>query len=427
MEELSTFKAAFGYCLQIVFQREYQYVYMTDENMFSAALWIVTFVLMLVLVLVNLMLAMIFDNYGTVRDQVAKNETIMVFTRRLLTQLRLQSSWISNTDLLTKLVQIAPTDSPSMQSVRRQFPEISQQQLELIFSHASQKQTQMMTSACKNSLSEYVAGLLLYLRDVRDGVRMMSGNGQKEQPDTSATMVNGNGANGSSFSSRLGSLNTDLLTKFVQIPATDSPSMQAVRRQFPEISQQQLDLVFSHASQKQTLMMTFACKNSLSEYVAGLLLYLREVRDGVRMMSSNGQKEQPDTSATMANGNSTNMDGPPPMQKPEWVRTGLIGALRKQQDVMQDVLEQMEQMNKKMGSRGLQGSVGFTLEKPPRPDVEKWGGDASRGLLEGAKGRLKSAKGRLKDAKRRFEACSIERRSSFGVPRARLAAPQVAA
>jgi len=202
MEELSTFKAAFGYCLQIVFQRQYDYDRMTEENMASAALWIVTFVLMLVLVMVNLMLAMIFDNYGIVRDQVSKGETVAVFLKRLVLQLRLQSAWVSNTDLLVKLVQIPAADTPSLATVRRQFPEISQQQLDLLFDLASQKQTQMISGSNKHSLPEYVAGLLLALRDVRDGVKMMKDNTRKEKPDTAAPSAKGNGSPGNGMSAQ---------------------------------------------------------------------------------------------------------------------------------------------------------------------------------------------------------------------------------
>mmetsp|Transcript_89977 Transcript_89977/g.257731 ORF Transcript_89977/g.257731 Transcript_89977/m.257731 type:complete len:431 (-) Transcript_89977:114-1406(-) len=170
MEELATFKAAFSYCLQIVFQRQYDYDRITEENMIAAAFWIVSLVLLLVLVMVNLMLAMIFNHYAAVRDQVGQDETVFQFFRRLLLQLRLQSVWISNTDLLVMLAQIPINENPTMATVKRMFPEISDAQLTVIFDHACRRATQKMFTDTKNVMPEYFAGLLLMLRDVRKGI-----------------------------------------------------------------------------------------------------------------------------------------------------------------------------------------------------------------------------------------------------------------
>jgi len=169
MEELSTFKASFGYCLQIVFQRQYDYPLMTAENMFGAAVWIVLFVLCLVLVLVNLMLAMIFDHYAAVRDRVGQDETVIGFLNRLLVQLRMQSAWNSNTDLLVKFAQIPHHELPTVRSVKRMFPDISEEQLDMVFTHATRRIQQKLNAETKHALAEFVAGLLLLTRDFRKG------------------------------------------------------------------------------------------------------------------------------------------------------------------------------------------------------------------------------------------------------------------
>jgi len=123
--------------------------------------------------MVNLMLAMIFDNYAVVRDGVGPDETIFVFCKRLITQLRLQSDWISNTDLLVKLSSIPVGDSPTVQSVRKQFPEISEAQLELLFNHAISKHAAAQGASSKQSFPEYLAGFFLAVSSTRKGLKEM--------------------------------------------------------------------------------------------------------------------------------------------------------------------------------------------------------------------------------------------------------------
>merc|ERR1719245_2285129 len=133
-----------GYCLQIVFQREYNYDLMTQENLTAVTFWIVTFVVMLILIMVNLMLAMIFDSYGVVRDGVLKEQTMWNLCRRLLTQFRLQSAWSSNTDLMVKLSTLPVEDSPTLASVKMMFPDIAETQLDIVFQHATNRQSQVI-------------------------------------------------------------------------------------------------------------------------------------------------------------------------------------------------------------------------------------------------------------------------------------------
>mmetsp|Transcript_73063 Transcript_73063/g.184132 ORF Transcript_73063/g.184132 Transcript_73063/m.184132 type:complete len:274 (-) Transcript_73063:102-923(-) len=145
--------------------------------MAGVSLWIVTFVLLLLLVMVNIVLAMVFDSYGHVRDQISKNETVVAFAQRVLVQMKLQSSWVSNIDMLRKLVQFSVTDPISLSTVRRKCPEICDTQLNMLFANASRKQSQYVIGRSRNALPEYFASLLILVCDVRRGVRLMKADG----------------------------------------------------------------------------------------------------------------------------------------------------------------------------------------------------------------------------------------------------------
>lgn len=173
MSELSTLKGSLGYCLRIVFAREFEYTRITQENMVTASFWIITFVLMLVLVMVNMVLAMIFDNYGEVRENVFKNETLLAFLSRLITQLQMQSSWVSNTDLLKRLAALPAGQTCTLRHLSRKFPDVCNVQLQLIFENASQRQTIAHLTSSGSHIPEYIAGALIALRDIREGLSRM--------------------------------------------------------------------------------------------------------------------------------------------------------------------------------------------------------------------------------------------------------------
>lgn len=170
MEEMSTFKGSFSYCIKMVIERQFEITLMMSEDMFATCLWMVSFALALILVLVNLLLAIIFNHYAIVRDEVSVNDTVVHFIKRLLTQLKLQSAWISNTDLLVKLLTIPVNETPNLLQVKRKLPEVSEVQIEIVYNAAVQRATQKVCIDTKHALPEHFANLLLMIRDVRKSI-----------------------------------------------------------------------------------------------------------------------------------------------------------------------------------------------------------------------------------------------------------------
>jgi hypothetical protein len=148
---------------------------MTQEGMLAVSLWIVSFILLLIVVLMNLVLAMIFDHYGEVRSTVLKEDTIFEFFGRMIMQLKLQSSWVSNTTLLVKISQLPAEELVTQHTVRRMLPGIQKEQVQHLFDTASKKQ--MMRMAMQQgdgSLAKFIAGFLVSLSDTRRAVKTMS-------------------------------------------------------------------------------------------------------------------------------------------------------------------------------------------------------------------------------------------------------------
>lgn len=327
MPELATFKGSFGYCLRIVLAREYEYTRITEENMITAALWIITFVLLLVLVTVNMMLAMIFDNYGEVRENVFKNETIFAFFKRLLTQLQMQSSWISNTEMLKKLASMPPGTSCTLKQVQTDFPDITTQQLQLIFDHASQKQQQQIFSANRNQIPEHIAGLLVALRDVREGVRRMNKNGTRREGSQGGSTIN------TVIDNDEGKGMNNLPKNALKPPQpVTAPKSTPAEEGKPEGGE--LDDASVH-----------------------------------EIAQEGNDSDSPD------NG------GAPPTNEPDWVEGGLLNHLKLQQQSMEVMLKQMDSMRKSIAKRGIKGAADFKKVEPTNPELSYLAGGSGEERL----------------------------------------------
>merc|ERR1719277_1217872 len=88
MEEFSTFLGAFSDCFEIVMEREFPWDKFSEQDLLTSLVWVWSFTMLVVLVLVNIFLAMIFDSYGDVRSSVGDAATIWRTTKHLILQIK---------------------------------------------------------------------------------------------------------------------------------------------------------------------------------------------------------------------------------------------------------------------------------------------------------------------------------------------------
>merc|ERR1719316_1004378 len=96
IEEFSTVEGALAYTMQILLQREFDFQRLSMEDFWTVCIWVYTFVILVVLVLVNIVLAMIFDTYGEVRANVNDKDSIISTIRRIIVQGKIGQRWFSN-------------------------------------------------------------------------------------------------------------------------------------------------------------------------------------------------------------------------------------------------------------------------------------------------------------------------------------------
>jgi hypothetical protein len=127
-----------------------------------------------VLVLVNIVLAMIFDTYGEVRGQVTEGDSLFFTFKRIFTQMKFAREWVSNGELLagtTTMAEAGP--SVTAKGFKKTIPHISNYQLQYIFNKARAKVDALLVKGNKNALPEAIASVLIGIAQLKDGVAVM--------------------------------------------------------------------------------------------------------------------------------------------------------------------------------------------------------------------------------------------------------------
>jgi len=173
MEPFSTIKGSLGYCMQIVLQREYDNQAITESDYGTSLIWIGSFVIIVVLVVVNIVLAMIFDNYGDVVNTITAKDTVWHTAKRQWNHFRNYSSWVSNSEVLKALTK-AGNENITKQKLFQLVPMMSGEQADEIFESVKLRLVTMVVRTKKNIVPEALAAILLGVEDLREGVRLMS-------------------------------------------------------------------------------------------------------------------------------------------------------------------------------------------------------------------------------------------------------------
>jgi hypothetical protein len=174
MEPFATLEGSIAFTFGIVLMKEFDFQTLTEQDFLTSCIWVWTFVLLVVLVLINIILAMIFDTYGEVRSHVLESDSLGFTLKRIFDQLRLFNVWVSNSDLLLTIRQLSEKSSTvSMQDLREVLPDISNTQMMFLFNQCKNKVESKMTMGNKNALPEAIASVLMGVASLKDGVAIM--------------------------------------------------------------------------------------------------------------------------------------------------------------------------------------------------------------------------------------------------------------
>jgi len=130
MEEFATLDASIGYCFKLMIEGEFDWPYYSQENTFTTMFWMWTFMVLLNLIMLNLVLAIILDVYGSIRRETGKSETAWLTLWRMLLQLYRHRVWVNSTQLLQALPDMP--DEIKEADLLATFPNICKEQLHIL-------------------------------------------------------------------------------------------------------------------------------------------------------------------------------------------------------------------------------------------------------------------------------------------------------
>jgi len=170
LRDFSTVKGAFAKSLEQVVSFKTDWDVITEQDWWTAAIWIWCMIIVVSLVVINIVLAVIFDCYGKIRAGITDEDTLWTTIRRHFAALRNMSKWYSSFDLLTG-IQNTKMEVITKQGFREIFRGITDEQVEQIFDLAELRAVNDTIRGQPTLLGEAIASILLGVDDMRDGIR----------------------------------------------------------------------------------------------------------------------------------------------------------------------------------------------------------------------------------------------------------------
>ncbi|CAL1162213.1 unnamed protein product [Cladocopium goreaui] len=172
LKDFSTVQGSFAKSLEQVVSFKTDWDVITQQDWWTAAIWVWLMIIVVSLVVINIVLAVIFDCYGKIRSGITEKDTLWTTLRRQFMALRYMNQWYATLDLLTG-IKNSKTESITQEGFRRIFHDITEEQVEQIFELAEMRAVNDTINGQPTLLGEAIASILLGIDDVRDGIRTL--------------------------------------------------------------------------------------------------------------------------------------------------------------------------------------------------------------------------------------------------------------
>lgn len=132
LEEFATLQASAATCIRIVFENEYEWESLSAEHFVTSACWVATFLIVVVIIMFNMVLAMILDIYREVRQSVDSSDTVFAFLRQLSANAINYRSWVSAKDVDGKFAGMDVSTAITRQSIEEMCPDWNKSQMDML-------------------------------------------------------------------------------------------------------------------------------------------------------------------------------------------------------------------------------------------------------------------------------------------------------
>jgi hypothetical protein len=133
MQQFATIQASFATCFRIILECEYDWDELAAEYFWTSALWIWSFIVLIVLILLNMVLAIILDQYNDVRQASLSGEPVWITIYNYYVRAKLMHFWVPDMVLEDHLTNDMTMPMVTRDDIRIDFPDIPDQQLDLMY------------------------------------------------------------------------------------------------------------------------------------------------------------------------------------------------------------------------------------------------------------------------------------------------------
>ncbi|CAE7304573.1 pkd2, partial [Symbiodinium pilosum] len=174
IEDVCTFGGSLGYIFRMAQEGEFDWETMQEENYWSSAIWVWSFVVFVNMLLINLLIAIILDTYKEVqRNQDSKEavwNTLYQFWNRLISM----RSWVNEQKIVRKCSEPYHPDLLEPDYLKEVFPSIPEYQLGLLFKDtAKQMEIQSDKDIKTEKLVKMAGSLMMSVGGVNSSLKTM--------------------------------------------------------------------------------------------------------------------------------------------------------------------------------------------------------------------------------------------------------------
>merc|ERR1712032_1162685 len=129
MQGFATMEGAIAVCFKLAMESEFDWWGLSEEDFFTSMTWVWTFVLLVVLLMMNMVLAIMMDTYSVIRLQAGSGETVWANAAFLFRRLYLgcvKGKWMSDNDILAEVENMPRTIS--IKEIKEAFPDMHEYQ-----------------------------------------------------------------------------------------------------------------------------------------------------------------------------------------------------------------------------------------------------------------------------------------------------------
>jgi hypothetical protein len=133
IETFATIQGSVGACFRIAMESEYDWTDMSAEFFWAAAIWAWSFLMLIVLLFLNMVLAIILDIYNETREGSFPGEAIWETMSHFLYRFRNYRSWIPDKKLEASFAEESDKGMVTRQDLDAAFPKMPQSQINLFY------------------------------------------------------------------------------------------------------------------------------------------------------------------------------------------------------------------------------------------------------------------------------------------------------